>query len=317
MDEQNNLAQRNQSNMNFYTLKRPLGLNGDINYSAPMSRSIGHDLFSGQENRNPSGKGDLAATTAIEPSNNQIEKSETFLCHHDCLEPISDNEIRIALACHSVQYVRALLCEISQIVFHLCRQAVIGRIGAAQLSGMIAAKLLPILDTVRYSCQWAEKQMKRWWGDEMSATTFRRVRSELESWGCFVVQKVKPGSTRQITPLHDVDLARMLQIAAMAFRRLRDEPDGRDRFIPSHGCGFLAALWSVFFPGSLYTEHDPANPLPTTLERLADKRSELSALESKISDFAWSASLVEGYRSAYTSLQAQISNLETFLAEEF
>jgi hypothetical protein len=165
--------------------------------------------------------------------------------------------------------------------------------------------------------QWAEKQMKKWWGQEMSATTFRRIRSELEGWGCFVVQKVRPGSTRQITPLHDVDLSRLLQVAAMAFRRLCDEPDGYDRFIPSHGCGFLAALWSVFFPGSLYAEHNPAKPLPTTLERLADKRSELMEIESTITDFAWSVSLVDQYRSAAAGLQTQINNLELFLAEEF
>lgn len=240
---------------------------------------------------------------------------EGFLCHHDFPEGVSADDIRISLANHTAIYVRSLLCAVSQIAYHLCRQVVAGITSASHLSGLLAARMLPILTSVRYSCHWAERQMKRWWKAGMSASTFRRIRDDLESWGCFEIDRVAPGSTRQVTPLRQVNLPRLLKIASFAFQRLCAEPDGWDNYVPGHRCGFLASLWKLFFPGTLYAPDEPA-PGSTAETELLNKQAELLKVRELAEEHAWSDFLASQYREVAETLERQIRNLEVFLAAQ-
>jgi hypothetical protein len=235
-----------------------------------------------------------------------------FLCHHPTCEAVSDDAIRIALACHTVRYARAMLAQINQVCYHLIRQRVAGMVSATAMSGLLAARMLPVMDRVAYSCHWAERQMQRWWGNGMSATTMRRVRDELEGWGCFQVRRVKPGSTGRVTALECVDLKRLLQIAAWVFRRIADEPDGVDKYLPSHRCGFLAALWRLFFPGTFYAPNLDLPPHDAAAE-LNLARSRLEKVEQMATEFGWSDFLCRNYREQADRLKRHIRNLEEFL----
>ena len=300
--------------------------NGDIKLSPleGLEREIFD--FGGQVSFPDQGKPGVDGIVEPEnPSCSTIEEiqtppleEESFLCHHSFSEPLSAVEqatITEALASHSIYYVRALLAEISQIVYHQCRQVVAGLTSAAQLTGMLTAKLLPILDSVRYSCHWAERQMRRWWGTAMSATTFRRIRDELEVWGCFKVDRVAPGSTHQITALRELDLPKLLLIASMAFQRLSSAPDGWLHFVPGHRCGFLASLWRMYFPGTFYA---PASDdwQPDTESKLAAKRSDLAKARELQEEHGFSPYLSDQHRAEAEQLQRQIINLETLLAVE-
>jgi hypothetical protein len=238
-------------------------------------------------------------------------ESEGFLCHHRYPDGVSATEIGEDLAHHSVGYVRALLASITQIAYHLCRQSIAGITSAAQLTGLLLARMLPILSQVRYSCAWAERQMARWWSDGMSATSFRRIRDQLEGWGCFTIERVAPGSTYKITPLSDVNLPRLLQVAALAFQRLQLEHDAWERLIPSHRCGFLSSLWGLFFEGSFYA---PGGDGIDVGSRLWARRADLALAQQLLEEHHWSEYLVSQYRAQVTTLTAQIRNLETCIA---
>jgi hypothetical protein len=295
---------------------------GDINHS-PL-RTIEDELFNfgGQCSFPDQGKPVERAFQADKPfpgtpfpgfSNTFYPptESEGFLCHHRWPDGVSATEISENLSGHSVGYVRALLASITQIAYHLCRQSIAGITSAAQMTGLLVAKMLPILSQVRYSCAWAERQMARWWSGGMSATTFRRIRDQLEGWGCFTIERVAPGSTYKVTPLSDVNLPRLLQVAALTFQRLADEHDAWDRLIPSHRCGFLASLWGLFFPGTFYApEGDGIDPK----SRLAARQADLSLAQQLLDEHHWSEYLVTQYRAQVAALTAQIRNLEICIA---
>ncbi|MFM2432904.1 MAG: hypothetical protein RLZZ511_4118 [Cyanobacteriota bacterium] len=292
---------------------------GDINYS-PLQK-IESELFNfgGKFSFPNQGKQvGQGFQSAIKPSWTSSESTQTpplnnesFLCHHAVREGVSESDIRIDLACQSVGYVRALLASITQIAYHLCRQSIAGITSASHLTGLLVARMLPILSQVRYSCAWAERQMARWWSDGMSATTFRRIRDRLESWGCFTISRVAPGSTYKITPLSDVDLPRLLQVAALAFQRLMDEHDAWDRLIPPHRCGFLASLWGLFFSGSFYAPEGDGINLES---RLVARQADLALAQELAKEHAWSDYLAGQYRAQITALTAQIRNLETCIS---
>ncbi len=303
--------------MNFDPVKPLPSPDGDIKLSRLQvleNEFFKYDRFpdQGNQDQHQFSSPDLLSVQGSEKFKKHPFEGEGFLCHHPRLDEISATEIRIALANHTAAYTRSLLCSISQIAYHLCRQSIAGITSASQLSGLLAARMLPILSVVRYSCHWAEKQMRRWWGREMSATTFRRIRADLESWGCFTVDRVAPGSTRKVTPLRGVNLPRLLEIASFAFQRLCDEPDGWDRFMPGHRCGFLASLWKLFFPGTFYA---PDKPMPYRNPELeiVNKQTELLKVRSLAQEHAWSEFLVSHYREQEDLIQRQIRNLETFL----
>lgn len=242
---------------------------------------------------------------------------ESLFCHNPFSEPVSATDIRIDLACHTIGYTRALLAQISQIIFFWARQAAIGSHTASSLTALLRAKALGVLGTVRYSCDWASKQMERWWGRAYSASSFRSIRTELEGWGCFTVDRVAYQSTRKPTALHGLNIARLLEIACLAFQRLCDEPDGWSKFVPGHKCGFLAGIWGLFHSGTFYApDSDPAPEVPIE-DQIAVKRSALDKARSLAKEFQWNGHLVEHYQFQAVALARQIANLEDMLYADF
>lgn len=242
---------------------------------------------------------------------------ENLFCRNDCPEGFSAAEIRIDLACHTIGYTRAMLAQISQIVFLWARQGAIGPVTGSALTQLLKLGLLKLQDTVRYSTEWGAKQMAGWWGKAYSPASFRNIRNELEKWGCFTIDRVAYRSTRKPTALYGLNIARLLEIAAMAFQRLCDELDGWDKFVPGHKCGFLAGIWSMFHSGTFYApDSDPAREISIE-HQIEVKRSAMDKARSLAQEFAWNGYLVEQYRFQAIALARQISNLEEMLYADF
>jgi hypothetical protein len=280
---------------------------GDIKDSRHRSEDLNVFPIEGEPRRSP----ETPSEQGSEDFNNPSPVDETFLCHHSTLAGVSESEIRIEIANHSVRYARAILAQINQIIYHLIRQAVAGLTSASALSGLLAARMITLLDGVAYSCDWAAKQMARWWGDGMSATTMRRVRDELEGWECFTVDRVAPASTHKITRLAGVDLKRLLLVASWVFERIAAELDGCDRYLPSHRCGLLASLWRLFFTGTFYAP-DRDDPPPDLEQSIALARSRLGRAEHLAGEFSWSEFLAVQYREEVDRLRRSLLNLQMF-----
>jgi hypothetical protein len=242
---------------------------------------------------------------------------ESLFCRKTSPDGVSATEIRVDLACHTIGYTRALLAQISQIVFFWARQGTIGPQTGSGLTQLLKLGLLKLQDTVRYSTEWGAKQMVGWWGKAYSPASFRNIRTELEAWGCFTVDRVAYQSTRKPTALHGLNIARLLEIAALAFQRLCDEPDGWSKFVPGHKCGFLAGIWSLFHPGTFYApDSDPAPEMPIE-DQIAVKRSAMDKARSMAKEFEWNGHLVEHYQFQAIVLARQIGNLEDMLYADF
>lgn len=280
---------------------------GDIKDSRSRSEDLNVFPIAGAPRRSP----EPPSEQGLEDFNNLSPDDEAFLCHHSTLAGVSESEIRIEIANHSPRYARAILAQINQIIYHLIRQAVAGLTSASALSGLLAARMIALLDGVAYSCDWAAKQMARWWGDGMSATTMRRVRDELERWECFTIDRVAPASTHKITRLAGVDLKRLLLVASWVFQRIAAEFDGCDRYLPSHRCGLLASLWRLFFAGTFYAPNRD-DPPPDPEQAIALARSRLERAEQLAAEFSWSEFLAVQYREEVDRLRRSLLNLQVF-----
>lgn len=289
------------------------GGDGDIN-SLPISmsdRNFFPEAIAHQEWASIATKSTPVKGFGIEKEEiKQPQTSERLLCHHAFPDGIPD-DIMITLANYSADRVRATLASINQIVYHLCRKSVSGRVSAATLSGFVAGGVIKLGDTVAYSCQWAAQQMQRWWGEGMSATTFRRIRDDLEAWGGFVIDRVAPGSTRKITNLQGVDLPQLLRLAALCIQRLSAELDGFELLMPAHRCGFLASLWRLYFAGTIYApDADVAERSVESLE------GELAKAQQLATEFSWSQYLADTYRSQVDRLKRQVRFMRDRLRSE-
>ena len=282
--------------------------------------------FDRGEYKNENGTFNIQAETLSDQAFQEFltdsDLDESLFYRNPCPDAVSASEIRVDLACHTIGYTRALLAAISQIAFFWARQAVTEKATGSMLSQLLKLGQLPVQDAISYSTEWASKQMQSWWGKAYSAASFRNVRKELAAWGCFEIEDrgfgCKKGDRRpKATRLLNIDIARLLEIAALAFKRLCDEPDGWDKFIPGHRCGFLAGIWGVFHSGTFYApDSDPAPEAPIE-DQIEVKRSAMDKARSLAREFQWNAHLVEHYELQAIALARQIGNLEDMLYADF
>jgi hypothetical protein len=283
--------------------------NGDIKYSSPIEgvNKFFPDAIEDREREIQKMKSapSKPLCSGFGKKEQKISKpEENALCHHAFEQGVSADELHIVFANHSVDRCRATLASINQIVYHLCRQSVTGRVSASILSGFVRGGVIALRDSVAYSCHWAAQQMAKWWGDAMSATTFRRIRDDLEGLGCFRYDRVGSGSTRQVTNLHEVDLPQLLRVAAVLIERLSAEPDGFILLMPGHRVGFLASLWRHYFKGTIYS------PDSESRERSIDSAQfELARAEQLAIEHSWSEYLSAVYRAQVDHLKRNVRNL--------
>jgi len=239
-----------------------------------------------------------------EQDQKQPQELESALCHHAFQEGISADGIRMVFANHSVNRCRASLAAVNQIIYHLCRQSVSGRVSAATLSGFVRGGVIRLKDSVAYSCHWAAAQMEKWWGDAMSPSTFRRIRDDLAGLECFEIDRVAPQSTYKITSLHKVDIRQLLRVAAVLIDRLSAEADGFVLLMPSHRVGLLAALWGNYFSGTIYA------PDSECRERSVESaETDLAKAEELAQEFGWSEYLSTIYRAQASVLKRTVRHL--------
>lgn len=100
---------------------------------------------------------------------------------------------------------------------------------------------------------------------------------------------------KHCTEIFELDLRRLLIVAAALIRRIKEEPteygnDAWDEFMPSHSCGFLAHLWNkVIGVGTIFGGWEDWEEVdevvrPTREESTAELQRKINGLEQLFDD---------------------------------